>query len=220
MTDEEIRGIFAELRRIGVDLGRPPGLALGTGFREGEFLTWLRSLPDDLGHDAFVDELTAAINAATPDVVLDDGAPVPLPRRYFPTVEQVHAAIDILLREWDPLGARLGHLTRDDVAVPAFNAVNAILQDGPTRGVEVGIAANLHMMERDVFGVRVAPLIQTRYLVRRIMQAVADTPGPPHDRERHPNYLAHELARVAPSMHGPMPPDVEAFARGHVGPDA
>jgi hypothetical protein len=220
MTDDEIRGIFAELRRIGVDLGRPPGLALGTGFREGEFLTWLRSLPDDLGHDAFVDELTVAIHAATFDVVLDDGAPLPLPRRYFPTIEQVHAVVHILLREWDPLGARLGELTRDDVAVPAFNAVTAILQDGPTRAVEVGIAANLRMMEQEVFGVRAAPLIQTRYLVRRIMQAVADNPGPPDDRERHLSHLAHELARAAPRMYGPMPPDIEAFVREHAGSDA
>ena len=55
MTDDEIRDIFVELRRVGVDLGRPPGLALGTSFREGELLAWLRRLPDDLGHDAFVE---------------------------------------------------------------------------------------------------------------------------------------------------------------------
>ena len=51
--------MFAELRRVGVDLGRPPGLALSTGFRDGEFLAWLRELPDALGHDPFVERLAA-----------------------------------------------------------------------------------------------------------------------------------------------------------------
>ena len=181
MTDDEIRDIFAELRRVGVDLGRPPGLALGTGFREGELLAWLRGLPDGLGHERFVEGLNAFITAATPNVVADDGEPVPPPRRYAPTIEQVHDACDILSREWDPLGARLGELTRDDVAVPAYNAVNAILRGGPTRDVEARIAATLRGTEREVFGVRAGPLLQTRYLVRRIMQAVADNPGPPHE---------------------------------------
>jgi len=180
LPDDEIREIFAELRRVGVDLGQPPGLALGTGFREGELLVWLRGLPDGLGHAAFVEELTAFITAATPNVLLVDGVPVPSPRRHSPTVEQVHAACDILSGEWDPLGARLGELTRDDVAIPAYNAVNAILRGGPTRNVEARIAANLRGTEREVFGVRASPLIQTRYLVRRIMQAVAENPGPLH----------------------------------------
>ena len=181
MTDDEIRDIFAELRRVGVDLGQPPGLALGTGFREGEFLAWLRGLPDGLGHDAFVEALSAFIAAATPNVVLDDGESVPSPQRYSPTVEQVHAAIDILMREWDPLGARFGELSRDDVAIPAYNAVFAIVRDGPTRDVEARVAAKLRGTEREVFGVRASPLIQTRYLVRRIMQAVAERPGPRHE---------------------------------------
>jgi hypothetical protein len=182
MTDDEIRDIFAELRRVGVDLGQPPGLALGTGFREGELLAWLRRLPDDLGHDAFVENLNALIVAATPNVVLlEDGEPEPSPRRYSPTIEQVHAACDILVREWDPLGARLGELTRDDVAIPAYNAVFAILHGGPTRSVEALVAGKLRDTEREVYGVRAAPLIQTRYLVRRIMQAVAENPGPPHE---------------------------------------
>jgi len=196
MTDDEIRDIFAELRRVGVDLGRPPGLALGTGFREGELLAWLRGLPDDLGHDAFVENLNAFIVAATPNVVLlEDGEPVPSPRRYSPTVEQVHAAIDILIREWDPLGARLGGLTRDDVAIPAFNAISAILRGGPTRDVEVRVAANLQRTEREVFGVRAGPLIQTRYLVRRIMQAVAEHPGPAHEFD--PFEQLHQEAKKA-----------------------
>ena len=182
LPDDEIRDIFAELRRVGVDLGRPPGLALGTGFREGEFLAWLRGLPDGLGHDAFVERLNAFITGATPNVVLlEDGEPVPSPRRYSPTVEQVHAAIDILIREWDPLGARLGELTREDVAIPAYNAVFAIVHGGPTRSVEALVAAKLRGTEREVYGVRAGPLIQTRYLVRRIMQAVEQHPGPPHD---------------------------------------
>ena len=181
MTDDEIRDVFSEFRRIGVDLGQPHGLALGTGFGEGEFLAWLRTLPDGLGHDAFVEDLNAHIAQASPNVVLPDGTPAPRPRRYSPTVDQVHAAIDILLREWDPLGARLGELTRDDVAIPAFNAVNAILHGGPTRHTEAVIAAQLRMTEREAFDVRAAPLIQTRYLVRRIMQVVADNPGPPHE---------------------------------------
>jgi hypothetical protein len=195
MTDDEIRHIFAELRRVGCGLGQPPGLALGTGFREGEFLAWLRGLPDNLGHDAFAESLNAFITAATPNVVLADGEPVPPPRRYSPTIEQVHAAIDILLREWDPLGARLGELTRDDVAIPAYNAVNAILRNGPTRNVETRIAANLHRTEREVFGVRAGPLLQTRYLVRRIMQAVAEHPGPPHEFD--PFQLLHSEATEA-----------------------
>jgi hypothetical protein len=182
MTDDEIRDIFAELRRVGVDLGQPPGLALGTGFREGELLAWLRGLPENMGHGGFVEALDTFITAATPNVVLEDGEPVPIPpRRYSPTIEQVHAAIDILLREWDPLGARLGELTRDDVAIPAYNALTAILQSGPTRHVEAMIAASLHQTEREVFGVRPGPLIQTRYLVRQIMQAVGEHPGPPHE---------------------------------------
>ena len=181
MTDDEIRDIFAELRRVGADLGRPPGLALGTGFRDGELLAWLRGLPDDLGHERFVEDLNAFITAATPNVVLDDGEPVRSPRRYSPTIEQVHAASDILIREWDPLGARLGELTRDDVAIPAYNAVFAVIHDGPTRNVEARIAGNLRGTEREVFGVRASPLIQTRYLARRIMQAVAENPGPPHE---------------------------------------
>lgn len=165
LPDDAIREIFAELRRVGVDLGQPPGLALGTGFREGELLAWLRGLPDGLGHAAFAEELTAFITAATPNVLLDDGEPVPSPRRYSPTVEQVHAACDILMLEWDPLGARLGDLTRDDVAMPAYNAVNAILRAGPTRNVEATIAANLRGTEREVLGVRASPLMQTRYLL-------------------------------------------------------
>ena len=181
MTDDEIRDIFAELRRVGVDLGRPPGLARGTGFGEGELHAWLQGLPDNLGHAGFVEALNAFITAATPNVVLENGEPVPAPRRYSPTVEQVHAACDILSREWDPLGARLGELTRDDVAIPAYNAVFAVIHDGPTRDVEVRIAANLRGTEREVFGVRASPLIQTRYLVRRIMQAVAENPGAPHE---------------------------------------
>ena len=182
MTDDEIRDIFAELRRVGVDLGRPPGLALGTGFREGEFLAWLRGLPDALGHEAFVENLNAFITAATPNVLLlEDGQPVPSPRRYSPTIDQVHAACDVLIHEWDPLGARLGELTRDDVAIPAYNAVFAVIHDGPTRNVEARIAAHLRGTEREVFGVRASPLIQARYLARRIMQAVAENPGPPHE---------------------------------------
>jgi len=195
MTDDHLREIFAELRRVGVDLGQPPGLALGTGFREGEFLAWLRGLPDGLGHRGFVDEMNAFITAATPNVVLENGAPVPSPRRYSPTIEQVHAACDILIREWDPLGARLGELTRDDVAIPAYNAVFAVIHDGPTRNVEARIAGNLRGTEREVFGVRASPLIQTRYLARRIMQAVAENPGPPH--EFNPFELSPEETRQA-----------------------
>ena len=201
MTDDEIRDIFAELRRVGVDLGRPPGLALGTGFREGEFLAWLRGLPDGLGHDTFVERLNAFITAATPNVVLlEDGDPVPSPRRYSPTVEQVHAAVNILIREWDPLGARLGELTRDDVAIPAYNAVFAIIHGGPTRDVEAQVAAKLRGTEREVYGVRAAPLIQTRYLVRRIMQAVAELPGPAHEFD--PFERLHQNATESEAANG------------------
>ena len=91
MTDDEIRDVFAELHRVGVDLAQPPGLALGTGFGDGEFLAWLRALPDALGHDAFVARLAAHVSAAQPNVAGLPTRPHGRPRRLWPTVEQLHA---------------------------------------------------------------------------------------------------------------------------------
>src|SRR5687767_646158 len=101
MTDEEIRDVFAELHRVGADLGRPPGLALGTGFRDGEFLTWLRSLPEELGHDAFVARLNEKVSALQPNAAVALPASIDgRPYRMWPTVEQMNAGIEILVREW------------------------------------------------------------------------------------------------------------------------
>ena len=89
MTDDEIREVFAELQRVGVDLGRPPGLALGTGFRDVEFLAWLRALPDALGHDEFVARLSEQVSAAQPNAVALPARPDGQPHRMWPTVEQL-----------------------------------------------------------------------------------------------------------------------------------
>jgi hypothetical protein len=114
MTDDEIRDALAEFRRIGVDLGRPPGLAIGTGFRDGTLVTWLGSLPDGIGHDNFVAMLEDQVSTAA-----SNAARVASPAhayREYPTIEQLDAGIEILIAEWDPLGARLGELSRDDVS--------------------------------------------------------------------------------------------------------
>src|SRR5690349_3346437 len=123
MTDDEIRDVFVELRRIGVDLGQPPGLAIGTGFREGELLPWLRALPSNLGHAAFAERLSEYVAAAAPNGYM--GEPTHEHRDY-PTIEQLNAGIDVLIAEWDPLGARLGDLSRDDVSISAYNSLGVI----------------------------------------------------------------------------------------------
>ena len=184
MTDDEIRTVFAELRRIGVDLGRPPGLALGTGFRDGEFAPWLRTLPDNLGHDVFVDTLNAYIAAAAPNAAMTDTPPNDLaasPRRFWPTAEQVGAVTAVLIREWDPLGARLGNLLPEDVGATAFNAANTIVRADASAAVESRISTMLASVERDVFGLRPSPKVQRRYLARRMIQEIAANPGPAHD---------------------------------------
>ena len=182
MTDEEIRDIFGELRRIGVNMEQPPGLAIGGGFRDGDFLAWLRELPDGLGHEEFVQSLNRRMDAALPNVVpAPDPSNGPAPRRYCPTLEQLEAGVEVLLHEWDPLGARLGDLSRDDVAMLAFNALNDIVRQGPTRDVELRIATHFQRVERDDFGLRPSPLVQMQYLARRLMQVVAEHPGPPHE---------------------------------------
>src|SRR5688572_2992262 len=137
MTDEEIRDVFAELHRVGADLGRPPGLALGTGFRDGEFLTWLRSLPEELGHDVFVARLNEKVSALQPNAV--GALPASIdgrPYRMWPTVEQMNAGIEILVREWDPLGARLGELSSEDVTHHAYNALGNVLRGGDPESIE------------------------------------------------------------------------------------
>jgi hypothetical protein len=184
MTDDEIRDVFAELHRVGVDFGQPPGLALGTGFREGELLGWLRELPDALGHDAFAERLTARVDSAQPNA----GSRLPRqpdgrPHRLWPTVEQLHAAIDVLVTEWDPLGARLGELPRDAVTHHAQNMLGIILNGGDPDRMERLIAGQLGAVEQEVFEVRPSPRAQRRYLARRLIQVVVDQPGPVHEED-------------------------------------
>ena len=181
MTDDEIRDVFVELHRIGVDLGKPPGLAVGTGFREGELLPWLRALPDGLGHDEFVALSSAHVNAAEPDLpelpTRADGRP----HRMWPTVEQLHAAADILAREWDPLGARLGDLSRDDVTEHVSTALQIALGGQSRELIERQISRYLASVEQDAFGLRPSPAEQRRYLARRLMKVIVDMPGPAHE---------------------------------------
>jgi hypothetical protein len=184
MTDDEIRDIFIELRHIGADVGQPPGLALGTGFRDGEFLEWLRSLPEGLGHEEFVARLGDRVNEAEPNVEL----PPPIgdsgrPHREWPTIEQMHAGMDVLIREWDPLGARLGELGTEEVAHHAYNGLRMALSGQPSSTVERQISQLLGAVEEEVFGVRRSPREQRRYLARRLMRVVADNPGPPHEED-------------------------------------
>lgn len=182
MTDDETREVFAELRRVGVDLGRPPGLALGTGFAEGEFLAWLGTLPDALGHDGFVERLTGRVNEAQPNAAPAASVDEPArPQRLWPTLEHLDAGIDVLLREWDPLGARLGTLSREDVADVAYQALTGALGGGPPDGIESQIADMLRHAEEADFGVNPSPLEQRRYLARRLIQVVVDHPGPAHE---------------------------------------
>jgi hypothetical protein len=62
-----------------------------------------------------------------------------------------------------------------------FDALNMIVLNGPTRDVEMAIATQLQRIERDDFGLRPSSLIQTRYLARRLIQIVAEHPGPAHE---------------------------------------
>jgi hypothetical protein len=184
MTEDDIRAVFGELRRLGVDLGAPPGLALGTGFRNGQFLTWLRSLPDGLGHGEFVRAVDAQVTAAQPNAWAlvphrRDGGP----HREWPTVEQLRAAIDVLCREWDPLGARLGDLTTEDVMPIATNALGYVLALNDPERVELAVADKLAEAELEVFGVRASPSEQRRYLARRLIQVVVDDPGAGHEED-------------------------------------
>ena len=186
MTDDEIREIFVELKRIGVHLERPPGLALGTGFRDGEFLAWLRTLPTELGHDAFVDQLNAHVDAAAPVTPSATSQPVETARApsFFAcaTLEQLEAAIDILTQEWDPLGARIGQPSREDVGEHAFGLMNTILGLGGD-DAEKRVAKMLASLEEHEFGVRPSPVQQRRYLARRLMQVVVDHPSPPDEQD-------------------------------------
>ena len=205
MTDDELRAIFHELQRIGADLGRPPGLALGTGFRPGEFLAWLQSLPDAIGHDAFATLLTERVTAAAQEGSLPDppdrepttrrspfpvpGSPFPVPGspvsldletiRFWPTREQLEAAIDILVREWDPLGARLGELTREVVEQHAFDVLGGLVRLPPAWHHETLVAVQLGQIEEDAFLVRKSPIEQRLYLARRLCAVVDSMPAPP-----------------------------------------
>jgi hypothetical protein len=182
MTDEEIRDVFVELQRIGVDLAKPPGLAVGTGFGDGEFLSWLRTLPEGLGHEEFVGRVHEHVSSAQPNVdVIVPGAEPARPHRQWPTVEQMHAGIDILVREWDPLGARLGQLAPEDVMQQAYNALRAALSGDTPGAIERRIAGMLGVFEREVFGVRPSPREQRAYLARRLIRVIADNPGPRHE---------------------------------------
>ena len=181
MTDDEIRTVFAELSRIGVDLEKPPGLAIGTGFRGHELIDWLGTLPDQMGHDAFAEQLRTRVNDAEPNAIELPSGPDGQPHREWPTVEQLHAASDVLTREWDPLGARLGELARDDVAEPALALLQMVLVGSPLDGIERRVAAALAVVEQQKFGVRPSPFEQRRYLARRLMRVVTELPGPAQD---------------------------------------
>ena len=187
MTDDEIREVFAEFTRIGVDLAQPPGLAIGTGFRDGELLPWLRALSDGIGHDAFVARLTEHVSSAEPNVAAQlprgDGSTPGKPHRLWPTVEQMNLAIDVLSREWDPLAARLGDLTSETVMHHAHNALTRILHGGDADRLERSIASQLGTIEQEVFGVRPSPREQRRYLARRLIRVVVENPGSPHDED-------------------------------------
>jgi hypothetical protein len=179
MTDDELRAIFDEFRRVGVDLERPPGLALGTGFRGGEFLTWLRALPDGLGHEAVVDRLNAHLAVAAPSPALENSKAT-----FFTcaTLDQLSAGIDVLTEEWDPLGARLGELSREDVAQHAFDIMNDVLVFGG-HDPQSRVATLLGALEEREFGVRPSPMEQRRYLARRLMQVVVDHPAAPDEQD-------------------------------------
>lgn len=187
MTDEEIRAIFDELRRVGADLGRPPGLALGTGFGPGEFLSWLRSLPEALGHDAFAKRLSDHIAAAAP-LPETPGSQIAskhfeeddfLERRSWPSREQLELGVTVLINEWDPLGARLGTLTPEDVDHYALDVLGGIVMvDGDPRR-ELMVAERFREIEEREFCIRASPIEQRRYLARRLCAVVDEHPAPP-----------------------------------------
>jgi hypothetical protein len=185
MTDDELRAVFEELNRLGADLSQPPGLALGTGFGDAAtFVAWLRTLPDDVGHAEFATRFKAYVMEAEPNA----GARLPRkadggPHRFWPTVEQMHAAIDVLVREWDPLSSRLGELTREDLAYHAYNALGAVLRGDDPERIERLVASKLAEVEREVFGVRPSPREQRRYLARRLIRVVVDHPGEEQDED-------------------------------------
>jgi hypothetical protein len=217
MTDQEIRAVFDELRRIGVDLERPPGLALGTGFRGGEFLTWLRALPDALGHELFVDLLNAHVVTAAPlpgpaESAKTASGELP-PFLTCATLDQLEAAIDVLVEEWDPLGARLGELSRESVDQHAFDLMNGILMIGGA-DVERRVAKMLGSVEEHEFGVRPSPVQQRRYLARRLMRVAIDHPSPPPD-EQDLRAVADNTSRrdVSSSDKRPQSAGVSARAR-------
>ena len=211
MTDDEVREVFAELQRLGIDLSRPPGLALGTGFRDGGFLAWLRTLPDRLGHDRFVELLNEQIDNALPNALPDptDDSPAE-PLRLWPTIEQLNAGIDILMAEWDPLGARLGTLTSEAVSDPAYDALTTALSGARPDLVEWHIAEGLGNAEDRLFGLRPSPLEQRRYLARRLIQVVLDHPGAPHEVDAwHPRGKRDDQ-----HPHAGGPPTVSLGPRG------
>ena len=198
MTDDDIRQVFAELQRIGVDLGKPPGLAIGTGFADGALLPWLQALPDTLGHDEFAARLTAYVTAAQPNAELPtraDGKP----HRGWPSVEQLHAAADVLAREWDPLGARLGDLTREDVLDFAYQALQGAFFEGWSETLEQQIARFLRQIEQTEFGLKPSPIEQRRYLARRIRQVIIDHPGETHEKNLFDDVVPKATHRTRPS---------------------
>src|SRR5687767_1543437 len=222
MTDEEIRTIFEELRRIGADPGRPPGLALGTGFGPGEFIQWLGVLPDNLGHDAFAERLKTHIESAAPiaaSTAAEDSRPngtEPTFSFSHPTLEQLEAATDVLAQEWDPLGARLGELPRDVVADTAFEALNGIVANRGSRHVQQQLAKLLAAVEEREFGVRPSPAEQRRYLARRLIQVADEHPAPVRKvdyREMASKATARATTRaVALGPRGDEPPALDPNA--------
>jgi hypothetical protein len=55
-----------EFKRIGVDKNRPTGLALSGGMSREDFMRWIRTIPGDIGHEAFVQRLHAPADAGGP----------------------------------------------------------------------------------------------------------------------------------------------------------
>jgi hypothetical protein len=96
-------------------------------------------------------------------------------------VEQLHAAADILAREWDPLGARLGDLSRDDLTEHVSAALQIALGGQSRELIERQISRYLASVEQDAFGLRPSPAEQRRYLARRLMRVIVDMPGSLHE---------------------------------------
>ena len=66
-----------ELRRIGVDLERFPGIVAERGVGPADFLRWLRTIPGGTGHAAFLQRLAADPAAGGPHAPGPDESEAP-----------------------------------------------------------------------------------------------------------------------------------------------